>query len=134
MTPAATNIQLMTVIERGRLFIRMFNAFVNLPRELPIAPVTLGPHPVLSLRQKLDLFRSNSNHLYLGCLGGRCLPDVVAHSLSRRVGKGYALVPVRRHLRLVWAKNPSPQTWSYLRNGVLSRLLFASCPLISSLA
>ena len=98
MTPAAMNIQLISVIERGRLFIRLFNAFANLPRELPIAPATLGPHPVLSLRQKLDLFRWNSNHLYLGCLGGRYPPDVVAHSLSRRVGKGYALVPVRKHL------------------------------------
>jgi len=45
MTPAAMNIQLMTVIERGRLFIRLFKAFVNLPRELPIALATLGPHP-----------------------------------------------------------------------------------------
>src|SRR5216117_2491157 len=36
-------------------------------------------------------------------------PDVVAHSLSRRVGKGYA-----RRSRLVWAENPPPQTWSYL--------------------
>src|SRR5439155_6048215 len=36
-------------------------------------------------------------------------PDVVARALSRRVGKGYA-----RRSRLVWAENPSPQTWSYL--------------------
>src|SRR5437867_4606191 len=40
-------------------------------------------------------------------------PDVVAHSLQ--TPEGYA-----RRSRLVWAKNPSPQTWSYLWNGVLS--------------
>src|SRR6266568_2096031 len=34
-------------------------------------------------------------------------PDVVAHSLQ--TPEGYA-----RRSRLVWAKNPSPQTWSYL--------------------
>src|SRR5437016_5359047 len=39
-------------------------------------------------------------------------PDVVAHSLQ--TAEGYA-----RRSRLVWAKNPSPQTWSYLRKGVL---------------
>src|SRR5437762_13027092 len=39
-------------------------------------------------------------------------PDVVAHSLQ--TPEGYA-----RRSRLVWAKNPSPQTWSYLWNGVL---------------
>src|SRR5258708_2740217 len=37
----------------------------------------------------------------------------------RRRAEGYA-----RRLRLVWVKNPSPQTWSYLCNGVLSR----ACP------
>src|SRR5438046_671772 len=41
-------------------------------------------------------------------------PDVVAHSLQ--TAEGYA-----RRSRLVWAKNPSPQTWSYLWNGVLRR-------------
>src|SRR5213596_3215013 len=41
-------------------------------------------------------------------------PDVVAHSLQ--TPEGYA-----RRSRLVWAKNPSPQTWSYLWNGVLSQ-------------
>src|SRR5437773_11975905 len=40
-------------------------------------------------------------------------PDVVARSLQ--TPEGYA-----RRSRLVWAKNPSPQTWSYLWNGVLS--------------
>src|SRR5207249_8214822 len=40
-------------------------------------------------------------------------PDVVAHSLQ--TPEGYA-----RRSRLVWAKNPSPQTWSDLWNGVLS--------------
>src|SRR5437867_10159591 len=39
-------------------------------------------------------------------------PDFVAHSLQ--TAEGYA-----RRSRLVWAKNPSPQTWSYLWNGVL---------------
>src|SRR5438874_8239220 len=39
-------------------------------------------------------------------------PDVVARSLQ--TAEGYA-----RRSRLVWAKNPSPQTWSYLWNGVL---------------
>ena len=39
-------------------------------------------------------------------------PDVVAHSLQ--TPEGYA-----RRSRLVWAKNPSPQTWPYLWNGVL---------------
>src|SRR5437868_15332801 len=39
-------------------------------------------------------------------------PDLVAHSLQ--TAEGYA-----RRSRLVWAKNPSPQTWSYLWNGVL---------------
>ena len=34
-------------------------------------------------------------------------PDVVAHSLQ--TPEGYA-----RRSRLVWAQNPSPQTWSYL--------------------
>src|SRR2546425_12086679 len=34
-------------------------------------------------------------------------PDFVAHSLQ--TPEGYA-----RRSRLVWAKNPSPQTWSYL--------------------
>src|SRR5438128_10878442 len=34
-------------------------------------------------------------------------PDVVARSLQ--TPEGYA-----RRSRLVWAKNPSPQTWSYL--------------------
>src|SRR6266496_6631441 len=34
-------------------------------------------------------------------------PDLVAHSLQ--TSEGYA-----RRSRLVWAKNPSPQTWSYL--------------------
>src|SRR5437667_11243261 len=34
-------------------------------------------------------------------------PDVVAHSLQ--TPEGYA-----RRSRLVWAKNPSSQTWSYL--------------------
>src|SRR5213593_4856101 len=38
-------------------------------------------------------------------------PDFVAHSLQ--TAEGYA-----RRSRLVWAKNPSPQTWSYLWNGV----------------
>src|SRR5947208_2730949 len=38
--------------------------------------------------------------------------DVVAHSLQ--TPEGYA-----RRSRLVWAKNPSPQTWTYLWNGVL---------------
>src|SRR5437016_5999149 len=42
-------------------------------------------------------------------------PDVVARSLQ--TAEGYA-----RRSRLVWAKNPSPQTWSYLWNGVLSSL------------
>src|SRR5206468_13061311 len=37
---------------------------------------------------------------------------VVAHSLT--TPEGYA-----RRSRLVWAKNPSTQTWSYLWNGVL---------------
>src|SRR5207249_5139999 len=41
-------------------------------------------------------------------------PDVVAHSLQ--TPEGYA-----RRSRLVWAKNPSPQTWSDLWNGVLSQ-------------
>src|SRR2546423_835663 len=40
-------------------------------------------------------------------------PDVVARSLQ--TAEGYA-----RRSRLVWAKNPSPQTWLYLGNGVLS--------------
>src|SRR5205823_14558509 len=40
-------------------------------------------------------------------------PDVVAHSLQ--TPEGYA-----RRSRLVWAKNPSSQTWPYLCNGVLS--------------
>src|SRR5207248_7432295 len=40
-------------------------------------------------------------------------PDVVAHSLQ--TPEGYA-----RRSRFVWAKNPSPQTWQYLWNGVLS--------------
>src|SRR2546428_4854771 len=35
------------------------------------------------------------------------VPDVVAHSLQ--TPEGYA-----RRSRLVWAKNPSPQTWLYL--------------------
>src|SRR5437667_6859637 len=39
-------------------------------------------------------------------------PDVVAHSLQ--TPEGYA-----RRSRLVWAENPSPQTWSDLWNGVL---------------
>src|SRR5439155_19765056 len=38
-------------------------------------------------------------------------PDFVAHSLQ--TAEGYA-----RRSRLGWAKNPSPQTWSYLWNGV----------------
>src|SRR5437016_6965817 len=42
-------------------------------------------------------------------------PDLVAHSLQ--TPEGYA-----RRSRLVWAKNPSPQPWSYLRNGVLSTI------------
>src|SRR6266571_497038 len=46
-------------------------------------------------------------------------PDVVAHSLQ--TPEGYA-----RRSRLVWAKNPSPQTWSYLWNGVLRCRL--ECP------
>src|SRR5438132_13247334 len=40
-------------------------------------------------------------------------PDVVARSLQ--TPEGYA-----RRSRLVWAENPSPQTWLYLWNGVLS--------------
>ena len=41
-------------------------------------------------------------------------PDVVARSLQ--TPEGYA-----RRSRLVWAKNSSPQTWSYLWNGALSQ-------------
>src|SRR6266516_3748144 len=40
-------------------------------------------------------------------------PGSVAHALQ--TPEGYA-----RRSRLVWAKNPSPQTWLYLWNGVLS--------------
>src|SRR5205809_5347271 len=47
-------------------------------------------------------------------------PHVVAHSLQ--TPEGYA-----RRSRLVWAKNPSSQTWPYLWNGVLrGRLLPAT--------
>src|SRR5437867_8161731 len=43
-------------------------------------------------------------------------PDVVAHSLQTT--EGLRGCPCGSTSRLVWAKNPSPQTWSYLWNGV----------------
>src|SRR5204863_8714289 len=60
-------------------------------------------------------------------------PDFVARSLQ--TAEGYARPPsvaklLRRtgRSRLVWAKNPSPQTWSYLWNGVLSAGIFTAPP------
>ncbi len=47
-------------------------------------------------------------------------PDVVAHSLQ--TAEGLRWCPCGSTSRLVWAKNPSPQTWSDLWNGVLSGL------------
>src|SRR5213592_2056954 len=41
-------------------------------------------------------------------------PDVVARALQ--TPEGYA-----RRSRLVWAENPSPQTWSYYEMGYLAR-------------